>query len=112
MSDIVALEAAVQPGTWPDARTAQRAAARAAPVDAWWSGGEAPLLIVQGRNDVMAPAENGLALQEEFPDRARLVWVEEAAHMMLVEQPAAVAAHVVVFLKGYPGRWNAIPVER
>ena len=103
MSDIVALEAAVHPGTWPEARTAQRAAAASVPVDAWWSGGEAPMPIVQGRYDVIAPAKNGIALQEEFPDRARLVWVEEAGHMMLVEQPADVAAHVVAFLRDHSG---------
>ena len=59
------------------------------------------MLIVQGRYDVMAPPENGLALHEEFPGRTSLVWVEDAGHMLLVEQPSAVAEHVVRFLRDH-----------
>ena len=100
MTDISALIATVQPGTWPEARLAQQSALQTADVDHWWAGGTAPMLIVQGRHDVIAPAENGIALEEEFPNRAKLVWIEDAAHMMLIEQPAMVAKHVVEYLSG------------
>ena len=100
-SDIVAIESAIGPGSWPAARAAQRAALLSAQVDTWWSGGVASMLIVQGRHDVIAPAENGLSLQEQFPDRATLVWVEDAGHMLPVEQPAAVAEQVVAFLRDH-----------
>lgn len=101
MSDIVALLAAVQPGTWPEAIMAQMLASQASNIDQWWSGGSAQMLIVQGKYDVIAPAENGFALVEELPNRAKLVWVEDAAHMTLIEQPAMVAGHVVEFLKDH-----------
>jgi pimeloyl-ACP methyl ester carboxylesterase len=102
-SDIEALLAKVQPGTWPEARLAQQAANQATSIDLWWSGGIAPMLVIQGRHDVIAPAENGLALVEEFPDRTKLVWVEDAAHMMLIEQPEVVARNVVEYLHDLPG---------
>tara|TARA_B110000444_G_scaffold236569_1_gene248537 strand:+ start:3526 stop:4296 length:771 start_codon:yes stop_codon:yes gene_type:complete len=100
MSDISALLATVQPGTWPEARLAQQTALRGGNVDHWWAGGTAPMLIIQGRHDVLAPAENGIALEKEFPNRAKLVWIEDAAHMMLIEQPAMVAEQIVEYLSG------------
>jgi pimeloyl-ACP methyl ester carboxylesterase len=103
MSDVVAIESVIRPGSWPEARAAQQSAVAAARVEEWWSGGDAPMLIVQGRQDVMAPAANGLSLQEQFPDRTSLVWIEDAGHMLLVEQPAAVAEQMVAFLREHQG---------
>lgn len=100
-SDVARIESAIQPGSWPAARAAQRSAMSGARVEAWWSGGAAPMLIVQGRYDVMAPPENGMALHEAFPGRTSLVWVEDAGHMLLAEQPTAVAEHVVRFLRDH-----------
>ena len=87
--------------TWPEGGRAAFAASRATPLDDWWSGGTAPMLVVQGEYDRLAPAGNGHALRDEHPDRVTLVEIADAGHLMVLEQPGAVATAVVQFLKEY-----------
>ena len=68
----------------------------------WWPGGSKPLLVVQGEDDMTAPPANGLALQDEFPDRVELVELEGAGHFLLVEKPAEVAEAIVSYLRRHP----------
>jgi len=77
---------------------AQIQAARATPHEQWWTSGSADILIVQGREDRMAPPENGRALARSLGPRVRLVEVEHAGHALLPEQPERVCAEVVRFL--------------
>jgi pimeloyl-ACP methyl ester carboxylesterase len=86
---------------WPAARTAQLTATRATPLETWWSGGEGPLLIVQGLDDQMAPVANGRAMQAAFADRVELVELQDAAHLMAFEQPQATAGAIIAFLDRY-----------
>ena len=84
---------------WPAAGRAQAEAGSATPVQEWCDAGSAPILVVQGLDDRIAPPANGLALFEKFPDRVHLVEIADAAHALLPEQPRAVAESVVEFLK-------------
>jgi pimeloyl-ACP methyl ester carboxylesterase len=83
-----------------DAAAAQRQgqAVRATDRDDWWSGGEAPLLVVQGLQDRIAPPTNGRDLLDRHPDRVELVEIDGAGHALLPVQPAAVASAVLDFL--------------
>jgi pimeloyl-ACP methyl ester carboxylesterase len=78
----------------------QGRAVRATDVEDWWSGGSAPLLVVQGLQDRIAPPANGRDLRSSYPDRVELFEVDDAAHALLPEQPEAVATAVLDFLRG------------
>lgn len=101
-SDAVELEKQFRRGGWRDARLAQLSAAQAAPTSAWWSGGVAPLLVIQGLDDKSAIPENGRMLKREFPGRVRLVELANAGHMLPIEQPDQVAKQIVAFLREHP----------
>ncbi len=79
----------------------QSRAVRRTPEDKWRAaGGEAPILIIQGAEDRIAPA--GIAsdlLKSEFPERVQVVTVDDAGHALLPEQPTAIAGALIAFLK-------------
>lgn len=78
----------------------QQAAAEATPLKAWWAPpGKTKYLILQGANDQIAPPENGVELQRELGDRATLVNVPGAAHLLPLEQPDIAAKHILSFLR-------------
>lgn len=81
------------------ASQAQLAALRATPRTSWWSGGAAPMLVIQGLEDKIAPPENGRALRDEFSDRVTLVELPNAGHALLIEEPKAIAKAIQDFLK-------------
>ncbi len=85
---------------WPEAAAAQGPVGRA-PLERWWSGGAAPMLVVQGLDDTTAPPANGRDLRREHPARVALVELERAGHALLLERPAEVAAAVVQFLESH-----------
>jgi pimeloyl-ACP methyl ester carboxylesterase len=74
------------------------AAAAATDTAAWWTAGQAAVLIVQGAEDVSAPPENGWRLKQEIGDRACLVDLPGVGHAGPIEDPDAVAAVVLAFL--------------
>ncbi len=57
----------------------------------------APALVLCGSADRMAPPSQSEALAAGLP-RAELHFVERAGHMVTLEQPAAVTAHIAAFL--------------
>jgi pimeloyl-ACP methyl ester carboxylesterase len=67
-------------------------------VGAWWAGGSARMLVVQGLQDAVALPQNGRLLQSEYSDRVELVEIDGAGHALLPEQPDAIAAAVLRFL--------------
>ena len=75
------------------------AANNSTPLDDWWEGGQAPMLVVQGLDDRVAPPENGRVLRERLGDRVRLVEIPSAGHILLPEQPEAVVSAVISFLR-------------
>jgi pimeloyl-ACP methyl ester carboxylesterase len=78
----------------------QHEASSATSVTEWWTAGTtAPVLIVQGRNDRMAPVDNGRQLVAELGARARLIELDDMGHAMIPEQPAQLAALVTDFVR-------------
>jgi len=78
----------------------QAAAAKATPLNAWWAPpGKTKYLIVQGANDLIAPPENGAELQKELGDRATLINVPGAAHLLPLEQPETTASQMLSFIR-------------
>jgi pimeloyl-ACP methyl ester carboxylesterase len=67
--------------------------------DEWWSGGSSPILLLQGEQDVIAPAGNAVKMKGEFGDRVTLVMVPGAGHAMLPEQPGLIEGSIVAFLR-------------
>jgi pimeloyl-ACP methyl ester carboxylesterase len=65
------------------------------PLEAWWSGGKAPMLVLQGLEDVIAPPENGRSLRRDHPDRVTLVEFENLGHYMAHERPDLVVDAIV-----------------
>ena len=59
----------------------------------------APTLVIAGAQDPATTIEHAQALVEGIP-RARLVTIEEAAHLVNVEQPGAVEEAIVDHLRG------------
>lgn len=88
--------------SWPEARAAGQAANRATSVSDWWAGGTAPMLVIQGLDDRLAPPGNARSLKEEFGDRVRLVELERAGHALLPERPKAILEAIVDFLREHP----------
>lgn len=79
----------------------QARASQATPLSSWWAGGVAPILVVQGLDDRMAPPVNGRALRDQLGERVRLVEVPAAGHAVHFEQPKRVTEAVVSFLRDH-----------
>lgn len=84
---------------WNAARASQTRANRNTPLQEWWAGGTGPMLIVQGLDDKTAPPENGNQMKEEFGARITLVNLENAGHLLGMEQPQATAVAIIAFLQ-------------
>ena len=67
------------------------------PMGAWWDGGSAPMLVIQGLNDVVAPPQNGRSLKEDYPQRVTLVELEGLGHRMVHERPDLVAKAIAAW---------------
>jgi pimeloyl-ACP methyl ester carboxylesterase len=82
---------------------AQRASDSRTPLDEWWAGGTAPMLVIYGAEDKIAVPGNAKSLAAEFPDRVTLVEISKAGHAVLPEQPEQVAKAVLAYLRGRSG---------
>ena len=87
-------------GWYPLVAAAQNRAGKRTDVSAWLTGGTGPVLLVQGEKDPVQTPEAGQALQALMGARAQLVIIPQASHALLPEQPDALAAVVLAFLKG------------
>lgn len=90
-------------GGWRDGWNSELAflqgmAVRATDVDSFYLGGDAPGLIIQGLNDVIAPPQNSINLVSRRPN-SKLVNLENCGHAMLPEQPQRIGDEVVDFLR-------------
>ena len=63
----------------------------------------APTLVVTGTEDIMTPPKYARYLAEHIPE-SRLVLVEGAGHMVMLEQPEVVAQAIGEFLSGLGDR--------
>jgi pimeloyl-ACP methyl ester carboxylesterase len=96
-SDIAPLVAIQE--SWPAAVAAQGAAGRSTPLDEWWPGGSAPMLVIQGLQDKIAPPGNGRDLKTSYPNRVTLVEIDQAGHAVIVEHPVRIVDEIVRFLR-------------
>lgn len=87
-----------QDGWYFNAAMAQRASDARTPLNEWWAGGSAPMLILQGTEDAVVLPENARKLAAEFPDRVKLVEIAHAGHAMLPEQPEVIANAILAYL--------------
>jgi pimeloyl-ACP methyl ester carboxylesterase len=69
------------------------------PFEKWWAGGTAPMYVVQAAQDTIAPAAaSSEPLKKSFPERVKIITIDNAGHAMLPEQPKAVGDAVLEFL--------------
>jgi len=72
---------------------------RSTPVEDFWGGGVAPILVVQAMDDTIAPPEHtAVLLRQEFGDRVTVAEIENAGHALFPEQPNAILRAVLAFL--------------
>lgn len=92
------------PAVWRDGwyakvAEAQIEATERTPVDEWWKASDVPVLVVQPQQDVLAPPENAERLKKDGGDRVTVVYVDQAGHALLPEQPELVAKHIISYLR-------------
>jgi pimeloyl-ACP methyl ester carboxylesterase len=90
-------------GWHPAVARAQGTATAGTPVGRWWLAGNAPVLVVQPADDVIAVPANAEQLVAALGARAELVTVAGAGHALLPEQPDAVARCVIDWLDRHRG---------
>lgn len=90
--------AAAELGTYPLVAGAQAKAVEATPLDDWLLGGTAPMLVMVGLDDVVAPPENGLRLAGARAGTT-LVGLPNCGHSMLDEQPDSILRLLTRFLQ-------------
>jgi pimeloyl-ACP methyl ester carboxylesterase len=90
-------------GWYFEVARAQRAGDARTPLREWWAGGSAPMLVVQGTEDIVAVPENGRSLAAEFPERVTLVEIPHAGHALLPEQPEQVEKAILAYLHSWGG---------
>jgi pimeloyl-ACP methyl ester carboxylesterase len=82
-------------GWYPDLQALQwQAFAKSKPGDYVAAGGKAPILDIQGDQDVLIPREYSQDLRRELGERVTVVVVANAGHALVPEQPAAIAAAI------------------
>ena len=84
---------------WPEARKGQRVANQNTPLEDWVAGGNGPVLMIMGEDDLTAPIENGYRMKAEHGDRLTLISVEKAGHAVGLEKPEEVASAMIEFLQ-------------
>jgi pimeloyl-ACP methyl ester carboxylesterase len=89
-------------GWHPEIRERQRAAVAAVKQDEWWSGGSAPLLDLQAEQDPFKPAAKRNELKDEFGERVAVTVIPHASHALFPEQPKAVVAALLAWIRSLP----------
>jgi len=89
-------------GFHPEVNASQRAAGLATPQEAWWGAGGAPLLDLQAEHDAFRPRETARDLRDELGERVSVAVIPDAGHALVPEQPAAVAAALLAWMRKLP----------
>jgi pimeloyl-ACP methyl ester carboxylesterase len=69
------------------------------PVDDYFAAGNAPILDLQGENDVVAPRRFSQVLKNMLGDRVTVVVIPNAGHAMAPEQPVAMGDAIATFAR-------------
>jgi pimeloyl-ACP methyl ester carboxylesterase len=91
-----------QRGWHLDIAAAQLAIMARQPLQDWWAGGSAPILVLQATEDIQAVPENSRLFAREFPSRVTLVEIDHAGHAMLPEQPKRISMAILHYLGPSP----------
>jgi len=89
-------------GWHADVAAMERSAGAATPLKDWWTAGAAPLLVVVGNQDRIAPPANADLLKHDVGDRAAVIHLDGAGHALLPEQPKALADAIIAYLRSPP----------
>ena len=104
-ADAARVWALFKPSRDPGGAEVARTAAESTPLKTWWAPpGKTKYLILQGAEDQIAPPANGDELKKELGDRATLVNVAGAAHLLPLEQPETTASHMISFIRELAGK--------
>lgn len=90
------------PGPWRrgwmgDVARYQMAASERTRREDWWDAVAPHVLVIQGRQDVIAVPENGRRFAADHPEITTLVEIDGAGHALVPEQPGAVLAAMLEF---------------
>ena len=93
----------IDPGVWrtgwySEVAIAQLSITKSTPRGEWWQAGTAPMLIIQGLDDLLAPPANGRLLKDKLGGRVSLVELEHTAHALLPERPKVIAKSIISFI--------------
>lgn len=91
-------------GWAPEAIRIQRAAVAATPQATYWRAGDVSLLDLVAEHDPFKPRERWYETVEDFGARAEVRLIPHASHALLPEQPRAVVAAIVDWIRGQSGR--------
>ncbi len=91
--------AAWRDGWYPEVAIYQEAATKATPLQSWWAGGVAPMLVIQPLEDRVAPPANADKLLKAYPERVKVQKLAYAGHALLPEQPQQVADTIIRWLR-------------
>ena len=67
-------------------------------------GGNGPMLIVQGKNDIVAPPSIGHELRKKYGPRITVHDIANAGHAMIIEKTAEVATIILRYVAQHPIR--------
>ena len=86
-----------------DVMHAERDATEATPKPEWWTAGKAPVLDVLSLQDPLSPPDSIYTYRDQWgADRVTIARIDNAAHALLPEQPAAVAQAIIDYMKKLP----------
>lgn len=86
-------------GWHPEVRDAYNAAGQATKREEWWSGGNAPMLDLQGELDPWKPRAVANEIKDEFGDRITVQAIPNASHALMLEEPEAVVKAITAWIK-------------
>lgn len=79
---------------------AERDATEATPKPEWWTAGKAPVLDVLSLKDPLSPPDSVNCYRDQWgADRVTIAKIDNAAHALLPEEPAAVAEAIIKYMK-------------
>ena len=86
-------------GSYPEVANLQVGISNRTPLEEWWLGGTAPMLVVQGLEDKVAVPQNAFNVATKRAN-TWLIGIPNCGHNIVFEKPEEVAKHIVSFLKG------------
>lgn len=88
-------------GGWDEAvMHAERTATETTPKEEWWTAGQAPVLDVLSLKDPLSPPDSMYTYRDQWgASRVTIAKIDNAAHALLPEQPAAVAEAIIGYMK-------------